>query len=111
MFVEARFRVWQWVVVTFKRECYVGEVCFIEDDMIQVKCVKRIGGSSNNIAWPDEDDISWFTPTEIFCNIDPPLLVTPRVFVLFHWLYQFLTGDIDYKYFIKNMDRFYFVLF
>ena len=69
--------------MTFKRECYVGEVCFIEDDMIQVKCVKRIGGSSNNIAWPDEDDISWFTPTEIFCNIDPPLLVTPRVFVLF----------------------------
>ena len=49
----------------FKEECYVGEVCSVEDDIIQVKCMKRIGGNLNKFAWPDKDDISWFTPTEI----------------------------------------------
>ena len=49
------------------------KVFFVEDDMIQVKCMKWIGGNSKKFAWPDKDYISWFTPTETFCNVDPPV--------------------------------------
>ena len=67
----------------FKKEWYVGEVCSVEDDMVQVKCMKQIGGNFNKFAWPDKNDIRWFTPAEIFCNVEPPVPVTSRVFALF----------------------------
>ena len=115
MFVEVSYKVGQWVVVIFEKEWYVREVCSVEDVMIQVKCMKRIGGNLNKFAWPDKDDISWFTPTEILCNVDPAVPATSRAFALFQKNNDFINSCleiyIDHKYFIKNMDWFYFVLF
>ena len=51
--------------------------------MIQVNCMKLIGGNLNKFSWPDKDDISWFSPTEIPCNDDQPLSVTSKAFALF----------------------------
>ena len=95
VFVEASYKVGQWVIVIFKKEWYVGEVCSVEDDMIQVKCMKRIGGNLNKFAWPDKDDISWFTPTEILCNVDPPVPVTSRAFALFQENIDFINSCLE----------------
>ena len=46
----ASYKVGQWVLI-FKKEWYVREVCSVEDDMIQVKCMKRIRGNLNKFAW------------------------------------------------------------
>ena len=95
VFVEASYKVGQWVIVIFKKEWYVREVCSVEDDMIQVKCMKRIGGNLNKFAWPDKDDISWFTPTEILCNVDPPVPVTSRAFALFQGNTDFINSCLE----------------
>ena len=95
MFVEVSYKVGQWVVVIFKKEWYVREVCSVEDDMIQVTCTKRIGGNLNKFAWPDKDDISWFTPTEILCNVDPPVPVTSRAFALFQENVDFINSCLE----------------
>ena len=50
VFVEASCKVGQWIAVIFKKEWYVGDVCSVEDDMIQVKCMKRTEGNLNKFA-------------------------------------------------------------
>ena len=85
----------QWVIVIFKEECYVGEVCSVEDDIIQVKCMKRIEGNLNKFAWPDKYDISWFTPTEILCIVDPPVPVTSRAFALIQENIDFINSCLE----------------
>ena len=95
MFVEASYKVGQWVIVIFKKEWYVGEVCSVEDDMIQVRCMKRIGGNLNKFSWPDKDDISWFSATEIPCNVDIPLSVTSRAFALFQENIDFINSYLE----------------
>ena len=95
VFVEASCKVAQWVVVIFKKEWYVGEVCSVEDDMIQVKCMKQIGGNLNKFAWLDKDDISRFTPTEILCNVDLPVPVTSRAFALLQENTDFINSCLE----------------
>ena len=95
MFVEASYKVGQWVVVIFKKEWYVREVCSVEDDMIQVKCMKRIGGNLNKFAWRDKDDISWFTPAEILCNVHPPVPVTSRAFASFQENIDLINSSLE----------------
>ena len=95
MFVEANYKVGQWIVVIFKKEWYFGEVCSVEYDIVQVKCMKRIRCNLNKFAWPDKDDISWFTPTEILCNVDPPVPVTSRAFILFQENADFINSCLE----------------
>ena len=95
VFVEASYKVGKWVVVILKKEWYVWEVCSTEDDMIQVKCMKRTGGNLNKFAWPDQDNISSFTPPEILCNIDPPVPVTSRGFALFQENTDFINSGLE----------------
>ena len=98
VFVEASYKVGQWVVVIFKKEWYVREVCSVEDDMIQVKCMKRIRGNLNKFAWPDKDDIKMIlTPTEILCNVYPPVPVTSRAFGLFQKNTDFINSCLEIK--------------
>ena len=94
MFVEVSYKVGQWVVLIFKKEWYVGEVCSVEDDMIQVKCMKQIGGNLNKFAWPD-DYISWLTPQEILCNVDPPVPVTSRASALLQENTDFINSCLE----------------
>ena len=95
VFVEVSYKVGQWVIVIFKREWYVREVCSVEDDMIQVRCMKRIGGNLNKFSWPDIDDISSFTPVEMLCNVDPPVSVTSRAFALFQENIDFINSCLE----------------
>ena len=95
VFAEASYKVPQWVVMIFKREWYVEKVYSVEEDMIQVKCAKRIGGNLNIFAWPVKDDISWFTPTKILCNVDPPVPATSRAFALFEENTDFINSCLE----------------
>ena len=61
----------KWVAVKFDKHWYPGEVSKLEDDEVEIKCMKRIGIEENCFIWPDKDDISWFS-IDVVCCVAPP---------------------------------------
>ena len=71
-----------WVIVIFNKQWYPGEVSIVEENDVQVKCMKRIGEDENKFTWPDKDDIGWYSKEGIMCLVEPPVPVTKRAFAL-----------------------------
>ena len=72
----------KWVAVKFDKHWYPGEVSKLEDDEVEIKCVKRIGIEENRFIWPDKDGISWFSIDDVVCCVTPPAPVNNRAFGL-----------------------------
>ena len=72
----------KWVAIKFDKHWYPGEVSKLEDDEVEIKCVKRIGIEENRFIWPDKDGISWFSIDDVVCCVAPPAPVNSRAFGL-----------------------------
>ena len=70
-----------WVVVKFSSSLYPGEIVTIEEEEIEVKCMKRVG-IENQFVWPEIEDISWFETDSVVCLIEPPIPISSRTFVV-----------------------------
>ena len=68
-----------WVVVKFSSSLYPGEIVTIEEEEIEVKCMKRVG-IENQFVWPEIEDISWFETDSVVCLIEPPIPISSRAF-------------------------------
>ena len=63
-----------WVVVKFSSSWYPGETVTIEEEEIEVKCMKRVG-IENQFVWPEIEDISWFETESVVCLMNPQFLL------------------------------------
>ena len=68
-----------WVVVKFSSSLYPGEIVTIEEEEIEVKCMKRVG-IENQFVWPEIEAISWFETDSVVCLIEPPIPISSRTF-------------------------------
>ena len=68
------YEVNSWVVVTFGKIWYLGEVKSIGE---------RIGRASDSFVWPENEGLGWDSYHEIlrYCIINPPVPETRQVFV------------------------------
>ena len=68
-----------WVVVKFSSSWCPGEIVTIEEEEIEVKCMKRVG-IENQFVWPEIEDISWFETESLACLIESPIPISSRTF-------------------------------
>ena len=57
-----------WVFVKFSLSWYPGEIATIEEEEIEVKCMKR-AVIENQSVWLEIEDISWFEMDSVVCLI------------------------------------------
>ena len=68
-----------WVVVKFSSSWYPDEIVTIEEEEIEVKCMKRVG-VENKFVWSELEDISWFETDNVVSLIEPPIPISSRTF-------------------------------
>ena len=70
-----------WVIVKFSSSWYPGEIVTIEEEEIEVTCMKCVG-IENQFVWPEVEDISWFEVDSVACLIEPPISISSRTFAV-----------------------------
>lgn len=66
----------------FGKHWYPGEVKTVDEEDIEVKCMARIGSEENRFTWPEKEDISWYSLSDIVCIVNPPAPINSRAFAL-----------------------------
>ena len=68
-----------WVFVKFSSNWYPEEIVTIEEEEIELKCMKRVV-IENQFVWLEAEDISWFEMDSVACLIEPPISISNRTF-------------------------------